>query len=66
MKGKGKREVKLLKQALVLMPDLVDTHCGNSEGTPCNDGNPSYVCCYHRWIADVRLTVEHQPKKGKP
>ncbi len=63
MKKKG--EVTLLKRALLLMPDLVDAHCGNSEGTPCDDGDHSYVCAFHKWIADVRATVQRSKRSAR-
>jgi hypothetical protein len=52
----------LLKRGLKLMPDLVDSHCGNSEDTPCDDLRPKYVCKWHRWIADVRRVLAANKK----
>jgi hypothetical protein len=65
VKPAQKVELLLLLRGLQLMPDLIDAHCGNSEGTPCDDNRHSYVCREHRWIADVRRLVERMATKQK-
>jgi hypothetical protein len=45
---------KLLRRGLKFLPDYIGYMCGNCEGTPCDDMQPSYVCAAHYWLADVR------------
>jgi len=48
---------QLLKEAVRLFKAGADYWCGNSEGTPCDDHRPRYVCKYHRWLKKARRAV---------
>jgi hypothetical protein len=58
-------ELELLKRGLRLIGPLVDSHCGNCEGTPCDDMRPSYICAEHKWIKEVRKTLKRE-RSAKP
>jgi len=52
--NQGKREKLLLARGVRLFASLADRHCGNSEGTPCDDNRPKYICPLHKWIQEAR------------
>ena len=55
-------ERRLLIRAIKLFRSLADSHCGNTEGTPCNDVKPSYVCPHHKWMAEARRATRPERK----
>jgi hypothetical protein len=51
---RGEIALSLLRSGIRLLPDLIDSDCGNCEDTPCDDARPSYLCKGHRWLKEVR------------
>jgi hypothetical protein len=54
------QERKLLRKAIKLFSRLINTDCGNCEGTPCNDSQPYYVCPGHLWLKEAKKLEEEQ------
>jgi hypothetical protein len=58
--------LKLLRRGIRFLPSMIGYHCGNSEGTPCDDYKPAYVCPGHRWLRDVRRVLRKKAKGAAP
>ncbi len=50
--------LKLLRRGLKVLPDMIDSDCGNAEGTPCDDNDPHYLCPGHKWLAEARKVTK--------
>lgn len=55
----GNRKLEIvLRRGMKFIPDLIESHCGNCEGTPCDDMNRRYICRGHKWLKEVRALLK--------